>query len=36
LEDRLVVFPTLAVTLSTPGLWIKTPEFGVNLSKLVH
>jgi len=36
LEDRLVVLPTFAVTLGTPGLWIKAPEFGVDFSKLVH
>jgi acyl dehydratase len=36
LEDRLVALPTFAVTLGTPGLWIKAPEFGVDFAKLVH
>ena len=36
LEDRLVALPTFAVTLGTPGLWIKAPEFGVTFAKLVH
>jgi len=36
LEDRLTTLPTFAVTLGTPGLWIKAPEFGVDFSKLVH
>jgi acyl dehydratase len=36
LEDRLAVLPTFAVTLATPGLWIKAPEFGVDFAKLVH
>lgn len=36
LEDRLQVLPTFAVTLSALGMWIRTPEFGVDFSKLVH
>jgi hypothetical protein len=36
LEDRLRTLPTYAVTLGSPGLWIKQPEFGVDFAKLVH
>jgi acyl dehydratase len=36
LEDRLVALPTFAVTLGSPGFWIRAPEFGVNYAKLVH
>lgn len=36
LEDRLTVLPTFAVTLATPGMWIKTPELGINWVKLLH
>jgi len=36
LEDRLETLPTFGVTLGTPGLWIKAPEFGVTFAKLVH
>ena len=36
LEDRLKVLPTFAVTLGSPGLWIRAPEFGVDFPKLVH
>lgn len=36
IETRLKVLPTFSVTLSTPGMWIKNPEFGVNFTKLVH
>jgi acyl dehydratase len=36
LEDRLAVLPTFAVTLGSPGMWIRAPEFGVDFSKLVH
>ena len=27
LEDRLAVLPTFAVTLGSPGMWIRAPEF---------
>ena len=36
LEDRLRALPTFAVTLGSPGMWIKAPEFGVDFTKLVH
>jgi acyl dehydratase len=36
LQDRLAVLPTFAVTLGSPGMWIRAPEFGVDFSKLVH
>ncbi len=36
LEDRLAVLPTLAVTLGSPGMWIRAPQFGVDFAKLVH
>ena len=36
LEDRLAVLPTFAVTLGSPGMWIRAPEFGVDFAKLVH
>jgi acyl dehydratase len=36
LEDRLEVLPTFAVTLASPGMWIRAPEFGVDFVKLVH
>jgi acyl dehydratase len=35
-EDRLEVLPTFGVTLASPGMWIKAPEFGVDFVKLVH
>src|SRR5271169_6157107 len=35
-EDGLEVLPTFAVTLSSPGMWIGAPEFGVDFGKLVH
>jgi acyl dehydratase len=35
-EDQLEVLPTFAVTLSSPGMWIGAPEFGVDFVKLVH
>jgi len=35
-EENLVVLPTFAVTLCTPGLWLRAPEFGVDFGKLVH
>jgi acyl dehydratase len=36
LEDRLTVLPTFAVTLGSPGMWIRAPEFTVDFAKLVH
>ena len=30
------MLPTFAVTLSSPGLWLRTPEFGIDFGKLVH
>jgi acyl dehydratase len=35
-ETDLVVLPTFAVTLASPGMWIAAPEFGVDFVKLVH
>jgi acyl dehydratase len=36
LEDRLHALPSFAVTLGSPGSWIRAPQFGVNYAKLVH
>lgn len=36
LETNLSVLPTMAVTLGTPGMWIRNPKFGINTAKLVH
>lgn len=33
-HDR--VLPMFAVTLASPGMWIRDPAFGVNFTKLVH
>lgn len=35
-ETRLKVIPTFAVTLTTPGMWIRDPAFGVDFGKLVQ
>lgn len=35
-ETRLSVLPSLAVTLCSPGMWIRAPEFGVDFARLVH
>ena len=35
-EKGLVALPTLAVTLSTLGMWVKHPDTGINVVKLVH
>ncbi len=35
-ENGLRVLPTFAVTLASPGLWIKDPAFGVDFARLVH
>lgn len=36
LETRGRVLPTFAVTLASPGMWIRDPRFGVDFTKLVH
>lgn len=36
LEDRLKVLPTFAVTLASPGMWVRTPELEINWVKLLH
>jgi acyl dehydratase len=36
IEDRIEVLPTFAVTLASPCMWIRAPEFGVDFAKLVH
>lgn len=36
LEDRLTVLPTFAVTLATPGMWVKAPELGIDWVRLLH
>lgn len=35
-ERALSVLPTFAVTLCSPGMWIKEPALGVDFGKLVH
>ncbi|MDY7579750.1 MaoC/PaaZ C-terminal domain-containing protein [Herbaspirillum sp. RTI4] len=35
-EDGLQTFPSMAVILGHPGLWMGNPESGINLSKVVH
>jgi acyl dehydratase len=35
-ERSLSVLPTFAVTLCTPGMWIRDPALGVDFNKLVH
>ncbi|QDO96384.1 3-alpha,7-alpha,12-alpha-trihydroxy-5-beta-cholest-24-enoyl-CoA hydratase [Ferrovibrio terrae] len=36
MEDRLRVLPTYAVTLASPGMWVKAPELGIDWPKLLH
>ena len=36
LEEGLETLPTFAVTLGSPGMWIRAPQFGVDFAKLVH
>lgn len=36
LETRLKVLPTMAVTLASPGMWVRDPEIGLDWVKLVH
>lgn len=35
-ETRLAVLPTFAVTLCSPGMWIREPAFGVDFRRLVQ
>jgi len=35
-ERALIVLPSFAVTLASPGMWIRDPKFGVDFGKLVH
>ncbi len=35
-ETGLAVLPTLAVTLSSPGLWVKDPALGIDWVRLLH
>lgn len=35
-ERNLCVLPTFSVTLGSPGMWLRAPQFGVNFSRLVH
>ena len=36
LETRLRVLPTFAVTLASPGMWIRDPALGVDFTNVVH
>jgi acyl dehydratase len=36
LETRLKVLPTMAVTLSSPGMWVRDPALGIDWVRLVH
>lgn len=36
IETRLKLLPTFAVTLASPGMWIRDPSFGVTFTQLVH
>jgi acyl dehydratase len=35
-ERALAVLPSFAVTLCSPGMWIRAPELGVDFARLVH
>lgn len=35
-ETRLAVLPGFAVTLGSPGMWIRDPRFGIDFARLVH
>jgi acyl dehydratase len=35
-EDRLKVLPTFAVTLASPGMWVRDPELGIDWVKILH
>lgn len=36
LDMREAILPAFAVTLASPGMWIRDPAFGVDFAKLVH
>lgn len=36
LDTREAVVPAFAVTLASPGMWIRDPSFGIDFPKLVH
>jgi acyl dehydratase len=35
-ERNLKVIPSFAVTLGSPGMWIRDPRFGIDFKRLVH
>lgn len=35
-ERNLSVLPSFAVTLASPGMWIRDPRYGVDFARLVH
>ena len=35
-ERALAVLPTFAVTLASPGMWIRDPRFGIDFTRLLH
>lgn len=35
-ERSLRVLPSFAVTLASPGMWIRDPKFGIDFGKLIH
>ncbi len=35
-ERTLSVLPTFAITLASPGMWLRDPRFGIDFSRLVH
>lgn len=35
-ERQLTVLPTFSAILCTPGMWLAAPQFGVDLTRLVH
>ena len=35
-EVGLQTLPSFAVTLASPGMWLRNPRFGIDFSKLVH
>ena len=36
LDTRDAVLPAFAVTLASPGMWIRDPAFGIDFARLVH
>lgn len=36
LETRLKVLPSMAMTLASPGMWVRDPALGIDWVKLVH